>query len=174
MTDEDIRNVENGVANYNNFVHPGIKARISETLFEYNQYRLHNNPNGGSLSQRIEYTRASLYLIKKHSLFGVGTGDIPTAFQRAYEELDSPLEQQYRHRAHNQYLAIAVTFGLVGLLWFLLTLLVPYCSSKRHRNYLYTIFLVIMLISMLAEDTLETQAGVSLFAFFNSLLIFAL
>lgn len=174
LTDEDIRNVENGVANYNNFVHPGIKARISETLFEYNQYRLHNNPNGGSLSQRIEYTRASLYLIKKHPLFGVGTGDIPTAFQQAYEELDSPLEQQYRHRAHNQYLAIAVTFGLVGLLWFLLTLLVPYCSSKRHRNYLYTIFLVIMLISMLAEDTLETQAGVSLFAFFNSLLIFAL
>ena len=174
LTDEDIRNVENGVANYNNFVHPGIKARISETLFEYNQYRLHNNPNGGSLSQRIEYTRASLYLIKKHPLFGVGTGDIPTAFQQAYDELDSPLEQQYRHRAHNQYLAIAVTFGLVGLLWFLLTLLVPYCSSKRHRNYLYTVFLVIMLISMLAEDTLETQAGVSLFAFFNSLLIFAL
>jgi hypothetical protein len=174
LTDEDIRNVENGVANYNNFAHPGIKARISETLFEYNQYRLHNNPNGGSLSQRIEYTRASLYLIKKHPLFGVGTGDIPTAFQQAYDELDSPLEQQYRHRAHNQYLAIAVTFGLVGLLWFLLTLLVPYCSSKRHRNYLYTVFLVIMLISMLAEDTLETQAGVSLFAFFNSLLIFAL
>lgn len=174
LTDDDILNVENGIANYNNFVHPGIRARISETLFEYNQYRLHNNPNGGSLSQRIEYTRASLYLIKKHPLFGVGTGDIPTAFQQAYDELDSPLEQQYRHRAHNQYLAIAVTFGLVGLFWFLLTLLVPYCSSKRHRNYLYTVFLVIILISMLAEDTLETQAGVSLFAFFNSLFIFAL
>lgn len=174
LTDEDIRNVENGVANYNNFVHPGIKARFSETLFEYNQYSLHNNPNGGSLSQRIEYTRASLHLIKKHPLFGVGTGDIPTAFRQAYEELDSPLEQQYRHRAHNQYLAIAVTFGLVGLFWFVLTLLIPYFSSKRRRSYLYTIFLVIMLISMLAEDTLETQAGVSLFAFFNSLLIFAL
>lgn len=174
LTDEDIRNVENGVANYNNQIHPGVRARISETLFEYNQYRLHNNPNGGSLSQRIEYTRASLYLIKKHPLFGVGTGDIPTAFQQAYDELDSPLDQQYRHRAHNQYLAIAVTFGIVGLCWFLLTLLVPYFSSKRHRNYLYTIFLVIILISMLAEDTLETQAGVSLFAFFNSLLIFAL
>lgn len=174
LTDEDILHVENGVANYNNQIHPGVRARISETLFEYNQYRLHNNPNGGSLSQRIEYTRASLYLIKKHPLFGVGTGDILSVFQQAYDELDSPLEQQYRHRAHNQYLAIAVTFGLVGLCWFLLTLLVPYFSSKRRRNYLYTVFLVIILISMFAEDTLETQAGVSLFAFFNSLFIFAL
>jgi hypothetical protein len=32
------------------------------------------------------------------------------------------------------------------------------------------VFLCIMLLSMFPEDTLETQAGVSLFAFFEALL----
>ena len=173
LTDDDIRNVENGIANYNNFTHPGVRARLSQTLFEYNLYRSHNNPNGGSLSQRIEYTKASFYLIKKHPVFGVGTGDIPNAYQQAYDEMDSPLEPQFRHKAHNQYLSITVGFGLVGLLIFLVVLLCPYLSAKRYRTYLYTIFLVILLISMLPEDTIETQAGASWFAFFNSLLIFA-
>ena len=174
LSDEDIRNVENGIANYNNYTHPGVRARLSETVFEYNQYRRYNNPNGGSLSQRIEYTRASFYLIKQHPVFGVGTGDIPEAYSRAYDALNSPLEGQFRHRAHNQYLSITVGFGLVGLLIFVVTLLYPYCSAKRHRSYLYTIFLVILLLSMLPEDTIETQAGVTWFALFNSLLIFAL
>ena len=173
LTDEDFRHVENGVANYNNYVHPGLKARLSETAFEYNQYRRYNNPNGGSLSQRIEYTRASFHLIRQHPIFGVGTGDIPSAYQRAYDELQSPLEPQFRHKAHNQYLSITVGFGIVGLLIFLVTLLLPYCSAKRCRTYLYTIFLVIALLSMLPEDTIETQAGVTWFALFNSLLIFA-
>lgn len=173
LSDDDILNVENGVANYNNHVHPGLRARLSETLFEYGQYRRYNNPNGGSLSQRIEYTRASFHLIKKHPVFGVGTGDIPSAYQQAYDEIGSPLEPQFRHKAHNQYLSITVGFGVVGLLVFLFSLLFPYCSERRNRTYLYTVFLVIILLSMLPEDTIETQAGVMLFAFFNSLLIFA-
>lgn len=173
LSDEDLHNVENGIANYNNYVHPGLKARLSETAFEYNQYCRYNNPNGGSLSQRIEYTRASFYLIKKHPVFGVGTGDIPEAYRQAYDALNSPLEAQYRHRAHNQYLSITVGFGLIGLLVFLVTLLYPYGSKKCYRTYLYTVFLVIALLSMLPEDTIETQAGATWFALFNSLLIFA-
>lgn len=173
LTDEDIRNVEEGVANYNNLMHPGFHARLSETVFEYNQYRRYNNPNGGSLSQRIEYTRASLYLIQQHPVFGVGTGDIPEAYRQAYDELKSPLEDQYRHRAHNQFLSITVGFGIIGLLIFLVTLFYPFLSARRHRTYLYTVFLVIVLLSMLPEDTIETQAGVTWFALFNSLLIFA-
>lgn len=173
LTEEDIRNIEQGVANYNNWKSPGLRARLSATLFEYNLYRRFNNPNGGSLSQRIEFTRASFHLIGQHPWFGVGTGDVPQAFNRAYDELKSPLSDEHRFRAHNQYLAIAVAFGLVGLAFFLFVLLYPWCACRKRRTYLYTVFLVIMMLSMLAEDTLETQAGASLFAFFEALLLFA-
>ena len=173
LTDEDIRNIEQGVANYYNWKHPGLQARLSSTLFEYNLYRRYNNPNGGSLSQRLEFTRASFHLIGQHPWFGVGTGDVPQAFSRAYDEINSPLKEEFRFRAHNQYLAIAVAFGLVGLVFFLVVLLYPYLFFKKHRTYLYTVFLCIVLLSMFPEDTLETQAGATLFAFFEALLLLA-
>ncbi len=173
LTDEDIRNIEQGVANYNNWKHPGLHARLSSTLFEYNLYRRFNNPNGGSLAQRIEFTRASFHIIGQHPWFGVGTGDVPQAFSTAYDEIHSPLKEEFRFRAHNQYLAIAVAFGLIGLAFFLLVLLYPWLSSKRNHTYLYMVFLCIMLLSMFPEDTLETQAGATLFAFFEALLLFA-
>ena len=173
LTDEDIHNIEQGVANYNNWCHPGLHARLSATLFEYNLYRRYNNPNGGSLSQRIEFTRASFHIIRQHPWFGVGTGDVPQAFSQAYDEIHSPLKEEFRFRAHNQYLAIAVAFGLVGLVFFLIVLFYPYFSSKKNRTYLYTVFLCIMSLSMFPEDTLETQAGASLFAFFEALFISA-
>ncbi len=173
LTDEDIHNIEQGVANYNNWKHPGIHARLSSTLFEYNLYRRFNNPNGGSLAQRIEFTRASLHIIKQYPWFGVGTGDVPQAFAQTYDEIHSPLKEEFRFRAHNQYLAIAVAFGLVGLVFFVFVLLYPWFASKRNHIYLYMVFLTIMLLSMFPEDTLETQAGATLFAFFVSLLLFA-
>ena len=173
LTDEDILNIEQGVANYNNWKHPGLHARLSSTLFEYNLYRRFNNPNGGSLAQRIEFTRASFHIIKQHLWFGVGTGDVPQAFSQAYDEIHSPLKEEFRFRAHNQYLAIAVAFGIVGLAFFLFVLLYPWLSSKRNHTYLYLVFLCIMLLSMFPEDTLETQAGATLFAFFEALLLVA-
>ena len=173
LTDEDINNIEQGVANYNNWKHPGIHARLSSTLFEYGLYRRFNNPNGGSLSQRLEYTRASFHIIGQHPWFGVGTGDVPQAFAQTYDEIHSPLKEEFRFRAHNQYLAIAVAFGLVGLAFFLFVLFYPWFSLKRNHTYLYAVFLTIMLLSMFPEDTLETQAGATLFAFFVSFLLFA-
>ncbi len=170
LTDEDISNIERGVANYNNWKHPGMHARLSSTMFEYNLYRRFNNPNGGSLSQRIEFTRASFHIIGQHPWFGVGTGDVPQAFAQTYDEIHSPLKEEFRFRAHNQYLAIAVAFGLIGLIFFLFVLLYPWFSSRKYHTYLYMVFLCIMLLSMFPEDTLETQAGASLFAFFEALL----
>lgn len=173
LTDEDVHNIEQGIANYNNWKHPGMHARLSSTLFEYTLYRRFNNPNGGSLSQRIEFTRASFHIIRQHPWFGVGTGDVRRAFSQTYDEIHSPLKEEFRFRAHNQYLAIAVAFGLVGLAFFLFVLFYPWLSSKRNHTYLYMVFLCIMLLSMFPEDTLETQAGVTLFAFFEALLLFS-
>ena len=173
MSDEDIVNVTNGVANYNNFTYPGIRSRLSVMAFELNNYRRTGNPNGGSVSQRLEYNKASLYLIGKHPVFGVGTGDIPNAYKQAYVELDSILDDQYRYKAHNQYLSIMVGFGAIGLLVFLISLFCPCAMSKNKWNFLSISFFLIILLSMLPEDTIETQAGATFFAFFNAFFLFA-
>lgn len=171
LTEEDIVNIENGIANYNYIENPGLKTRIMKILVAYDFYRQHQVANGSSVFQRIEYIKASLNIIKNNPVLGVGTGDISNAFNDYYEETDSKLSEENRLRSHNQYLAITVAFGIVGLLWYLFSLLYP-LSVKDNRNYLYLVFLFILLFSMLTEDTLETQIGVTLFAFFNSFLVF--
>jgi len=86
--------------------------------------------------------------------------------------MNSPLSKDSRLRAHNQYLSIAVAFGIVGLVWFLITLFYPIFLCGKSKSYLYVSFLLIAIVSFLTEDTLETQAGVTFYAFFNSFLLF--
>lgn len=104
---------------------------------------------------------------------GVGTGDLPDAFTRQYQIMDSPLQQSFRWRSHNQYLSIFIAFGIFGLLWFLVTLIYPAIVTRRFLNYFYVIFWLIVIISMFTEDTLESQDGVTFYAFFNAFLLFS-
>ncbi len=172
LLESDVTNIENGIANYNYIENPGIKTRIMKVLVAYNNYSANGDANGSSVFQRIEFIKASLGIIKDNVIFGVGTGDIVDAFADYYEETNSKLRPEYRFRSHNQYLAITVAFGIVGLLWFLFSMLYPYFSDKKNRNYIYFVFLFIIALSMFTEDTIETQIGVTLFAFFNSFLVF--
>lgn len=173
LTDDDIVNIENGIANYNYIKNPGFKTRIMKIMVAYDNYRLIGNANGSSVFQRVEYIKASYNIIRNDILFGVGTGDIANAFSDYYEETDSKLLPEYRNRCHNQYLAITVAFGVVGLIWFLLSMLYPLFINGNYKDYFYLVFMIIMILSMFTEDTLETQIGVTIFAFFNSFLVFS-
>ena len=172
LSEDDIRNIENGIANYNYIYNPSFRTRIMKVMVAYNNYKV-GNANGSSVFQRVEYIKASCGIIKDNLVLGVGTGDIVDAFANYYEKTNSKLRPEYRLRSHNQYLAITVAFGIVGLIWFLFSMIYPALADKKNRNYLYLVFLFIMMISMLTEDTLETQIGVTLFAYFNSFLVFA-
>ena len=172
LLESDVTNIENGIANYNYIENPGIKTRIMKIMVAYNNYSVNGDANGSSVFQRIEFIKASLGIIKDNVVFGVGTGDIVDAFADYYEETNSKLRPEYRFRSHNQYLAITVAFGVVGLLWFLFSMFYPYFSDKKNRNYIYFVFLFIIALSMFTEDPIETQIGVTLFAFFNSFLVF--
>ena len=85
--------------------------------------------------------------------------------------MNSALESQYRYHAHNQYLGICVALGLIGFIIFIVGLIYPAIVLSGFKDYYFGIFFLIMIISMFSDDTLETQAGVTLFAFFYSLLL---
>ena len=52
-------------------------------------------------------------------------------------------------------------------------MLYPIKIALNYKDYYYLVFIAIAMLSMINEDTLETQAGVTFFAFFNSFLLFA-
>ncbi len=174
LTSQDIQKIEAGMTNPNNGNGFNIRTQINNFLNGWDNYRRYGNANSSSLLQRFEYWRTSLILIKQHLLFGVGTGDAPDAFSQQYEKIKSSLDPKNRLRSHNQFLSITVTFGIIGLLWFIFSLIYPMIITKGYHNYLYMIFWLIFMISIFTEDTIESQEGLTFYAYFTSLFLFAL
>lgn len=171
LSASEIRSVEKGIANIDYQDLSSLKSRIHQVAWEISNYKGDVNPSGHSVVQRLEFWKAAIGIIRKNFIFGVGTGDIQDAFNRQYEDMKSPLDLEKRLRSHNQYLSITVALGVIGLLIFLLSLFYPYFYLKKY-DFLYTTFLLVALLSMLTEDTLETQAGVTFFTFFNCFFLF--
>ncbi len=172
LTDDDISMIERGVANYHYIYSPGLRTRLLKMIMGYEVYKQTGNPSGSSIMQRYEYLRASFKIINDNFLFGVGTGDLENEFYSEFTVMNSSLEQQFRYHAHNQYLGIFVALGLFGFVIFIIGLFYPAIVLSGFKDYYFTIFFIIMIVSMFSDDTMETQAGVTLFAFFYSLLLF--
>lgn len=166
LTIEDIRAIEKGIPNYLYLNKWSLYPYVYSFLWDYYSNRYLGYINGSSVFQRVEYLRTASKIIKEHFWFGVGTGNVKKAFDKKYTEMNSPLEQNFRLRAHNQLVTFLLTFGIFGFVWILIALIYPYFKSINGDKFLQLIFLGIMLISFFNEDTLETQAGLTFVVFF--------
>ncbi len=171
LTDQEMKYIENGIADVEETRGSPLHQRLRKIFWEYQTYRITGNSSGHSVMMRLEYWKASVHLIKDHYLTGVGTGDMNQAFENYYEQIHSKLTPEWRRRSHNQFLSITVGFGVLGLLWFIFALFYPPLLRKKFSHFLFSSFFIILMFSMLPEDTLESQDGVTFAAFFFSLLM---
>ncbi|MFH0892903.1 MAG: O-antigen ligase family protein [Bacteroidota bacterium] len=164
LSHDEIHEIENGTANILYMKKSDLKARIHSLIWEYDNYIQYGNPSGHSATMRIEFWKNGWQIFKNNLIIGVGTGDINQAYKNQYEISKSKLQPRWRLKTHNEYLTMAILFGIPGLLLFLLVLFYP-LYTKKH--FLYVPFFLILIISMLTEDTLETSTGVTFYAFFS-------
>lgn len=167
LSDEEIRLIEKGVANVRHLRQNALSRALDDFYFGYEKYLDGYGTQGNSIMQRYELLKASLAIIGKSPLAGAGTGDIPVVFRQQLKEMNSDLKET-NLRSHNQFLSIAIGFGIPGLLWFLGVLFYP--AIKTRFDFRLTAFSFIVFLSMMNEDTIETQAGVTFFAFFTTFL----
>jgi hypothetical protein len=167
LSDNDIQNIESGIPN---FLYPemnGISRRLDRFFFEFQMMQLGYPPNGHSLFQRFIYWKNALHIIQEHWFLGVGTGDVLSAFNEQYQKQNDGLNSHYQLRTHNQYLTLILTFGFFAWLFIPYMIYTLIKSAKRY-SLIALIFTLILLLSFLSEDTLETQAGVTFAAFFSA------
>lgn len=168
LAEKDIRAIEQGKTSAVVHLKSGMNRRIDVLRYEVGNWMDDGNPSGNSVTQRWVYLKTGLHIALNNgitnSLLGVGTGDLPDAYQQAYNELDSPLHAQFRKRTHNQYLAWWVASGFIALTLWILVLI---ASWKRDREWfsLGRLAWWMVVVSCFAEDTLETQAGVTFAVF---------
>ncbi len=174
LSSQDIRNIENGMANYIYEKKYALYPRIYDIIWQIDVYKKGLNPAGNSITLRIELAKNGIDIIRNNFWFGVGTGDVKKAINDQFEINKSRLPQKYRLRAHNLYITFFLTFGLVGsiLIWF--CIFYPVFKLRGFRRFLFTIFFVIALLSFVNEDTLETHIGITFFSYFYSLFLFGI
>lgn len=171
LTSADKENIQKNIPNYQyagwNFLH----KRIYELVCEYDDFVHNRNVNGQSLTMRLYFWKAAAQLIKENPVLGVGTGDVQQQLNETYVKTNSPLHEEWFKRPHNQFLTIMVALGSIGLIIFLFHIFYPLVQLRTSLHILFWPFFVLAIISFLMEDTLETQAGLSFYAVFNSLFI---
>ena len=171
LSEQDISNVEHGIANVAYTHKLNLVNRIYSLMWEMNDYWHTGSVLDYSVPQRFELWKHSISLIKKHPYFGVGTGDAKTAFAQELQLGESPLANT-KMRSHNQYFTFLIAFGTIGLLLILFSVFYPVFALGRLRNSLFLVFFCMVIISMFTEDTLEPQDGVTFFAFFYYFFLF--
>lgn len=172
LSDKDIWNIENGIANVEYTRGFGIKRSLYPILFSFSLYHKYGKTDYSTILERVELWKTSLNVIRNHFWTGVGAGDHKAALDAQLTAQHSSITYKKEMGCHNQFL----TYGLMGGIWlvvyFIFTLIYPFLNNRHSRHLLYILFFIIIFVSLFTEDTLETQVGVTLYAFFNSFLLF--
>lgn len=150
----------------------GLESRFYEFFYEINRYRKNGSLSGGSVLRRLLYAQAAWHVIKANPLFGVGYGDLPAAMNQFYDINKIDLPQSFRFMPHNQYLTVWASAGAIGLIIFMHWLTLPFFKSPNFQVLPVKYFWLIVVISMLFEDTMLTHTGISFVVMFSALFIF--
>ncbi len=99
---------------------PYLRQRVTDIAVEYRNG--HENLSRASTAQRLTYWRKALHAFTEAPLLGHGTGSIKRQFERAATSA-SALDAEVVSNPHNQTLAVAMQWGLVGIvllyaMWF--------------------------------------------------------
>ena len=169
---QDINNVESGIANVifqqNKY---SIYPRIYQTVWEYYVYTHTGDANNQSFSQRIEFAKAAILIIKENFWFGVGTGHWKGEFKNAYIKNESKLNEKFYASSHNQYLNYMVKFGVVGFVLIMFFIIYPVIKTRKYKDPLFLIFLIFLFSANLADSNFESHMGSSFFVFFYCLFL---
>jgi len=142
------------------------RLRTSFTHVSNNTKAL-NRTSKESTDLRILLWESASEVIKNNFVYGVGTGDAEIELSKTFlkkNQVPTVLN------AHNQFIEILIELGIIGLTVFLAMFFIPLFYSLRSKNYLFAIFVLIVIINFLFETMLNRVAGDIFVGFFFSLL----
>jgi len=114
---------------------------------------------------------ASMDIIKKNPIFGVGGGDIRDELVNIYRKKNYHKPMVKRMNAHNQFLETTVGQGVIGLI--ILLFLFGALLFRPRFPFLTQAFLLVMILNLFFESMFNKQAGVVFFMMLYCLLLVA-
>jgi hypothetical protein len=170
LSEKEIKAIENGTDNYLYLNRYSLRPRFYQLVKEMDYYHRTGDPTAKSFAMRIEIWKHALHQLFLSPWIGYGTGDVMHTMRDAYIHQNTKLHPAFWMNPHQQYFSFALALGIpLGLLCIFLIIQPVFITSFR-LHILFYLFLVIVLLAMIDENTLDTQAGVTQVAFLYSLL----
>lgn len=147
---------------------PEIKNRYAE-LWNKESYIKNEITSTGI---RLVLWENSLELIKESPIFGYGIGDIQDLLSQQMKSNGFLVLAERKSNCHNQYLQFLLSFGLIGLAFFIITIFYFFIKFKNENNILGSTILIFFLFLFMIESFLDRQNGIILFSTFMSILFY--
>jgi O-antigen ligase len=118
---------------------------------------------------RMQRWICAVDLIKQRPLLGYGTGDEVGLLKQKYYDNNLMVSYHLEFNAHNQYLSTLIKHGIIGLLVFMSAFFYYLYLGVRAKDFIYTSFVILLLVGFFTENILDMNKGIFFFAFFNTL-----
>ena len=154
---------------------PSVKSR-SNSLINYISHNIFETDKKTSFFSssvtRIIAWKCSLELISEKIIFGYSEGLSGVELNKLYKNKDYKQLENKNLNSHNQFLQCFIDNGLIGGCTIIFFTIIMLFKSLKTKDYLYSLFLILITINFLTESMLDTQSGVVFFAVFNTLFFF--
>lgn len=149
---------------------PSFKSRINYMKYDWQAFQKgeygHNSDSRRLLSLQIGWQ-----LIKEKPIAGLSPDKMKDKINQYYLENYPSIELHNRKLPHNQILYTWLELGLIAVLFLIVAFVIPLINHSFYHNPLLYAFVLIIFASMIFDNTIETQLGMSFFAVFFSLLL---
>lgn len=147
------------------YVRSRFTSEFSEDLMKSQLHYVSKDPDS-----RIMRWECAWELIEKRPVFGYGTGDEIGLMMKQYLKYNMMLSYKEEFNTHNQFIALLLKNGIVGLVIFLGMLGYFFTLAIQSKNFLYLSFLMLLSIGLITENIVDANKGIFFFALFNTLL----
>lgn len=149
---------------------PSFKSRINFMKYDWQSFQK-GEYGHNSDSRRLLSLQVGWQLIKENPITGLSPDKMKEKVNQFYIENYPSIESHNRKLPHNQILYTWLELGLFATLILILAFFIPILNHSLFKYPLLYALLLIFFTSMMFDNTLETQLGMSFFAVFSSLLI---
>lgn len=109
---------------------------------------------------RFDRLEASFEVFRQAPVFGPGPGTDNEKRMEAYLKMGEIVAYENNYNAHNQFVEILSTFGIVGISCFLIAILLAVTAVLKNKNWIDLLLLGAIIVAMLTESLLERALGV--------------
>ena len=170
LTKNEIQKIENGETSsvaYNNF-----ERRIRSLLYQRESRKKSSDPNNQTINQRVVFWKSGIDIFLNQPVIGHGPGGAKTQYKKYYKSRNTNLNKSNQLLAHNQFITQAINLGALGTIIWLFIMLYSFLKVEKEMSLFFVPYLILMFFAFMSDDMLEVQAGVTIFSFFGSLILF--